>query len=268
MKNDFRSYMVFTVELALKAGKVIRGCADKIQSIEFKGQVDMVTDVDKKAQDIIIKSIHEKFPRHSITAEEQVNKQEVSDFRWIIDPLDGTTNFVHGYPFYCVSIALEHRGEIISAAVYNPCAGEIFTAFKGGGAFCNQKPVSVSRKTFLKESLIATGFSYAMRESGHYLCSYLDIFQNILKGSQGVRRDGSAALDLCFVACGRLDAFFEEGLKEWDVAAGRLILKEAGGRITDFCGKELAGSYAMLVASNGLVHSEIQKITEKFNNKI
>ncbi|MBN1521603.1 MAG: inositol monophosphatase [Candidatus Aureabacteria bacterium] len=264
MEIDKRSLMEFAANLAVQSGEIIRQSENKIQSIEHKSEVDLVTDIDRKVQDFICGSIHKEYPAHNITSEEQFERREESPFRWIIDPIDGTTNFVHGYPMYGVSIALEYRDDIVLGAVCNPCRDELFSAVKGGGAFLNAQRICVSKTEALEQSLIATGFSYAMRETRKSLSPYLGIFKNMVEKAQGIRRDGSAALDLCSVACGRFDGFFEEGLKEWDVAAGQLIVHEAGGRVTDFSGELLYRGQTTLLASNSRIHKELQEITLHF----
>ena len=249
MKDNKDYILSFAKENAVNAGKFIRKSINSIQNIEFKGDVDMVTDVDKKAQELIIGSINKAFPDHDITAEENRDDVTSSYYRWIIDPIDGTTNFVHGYPRYCVSIALEYKGKIIMGVVYDPCLEELFSAFLGEGAYLNRTVINVSRKKRLDASLIGTGFSYSMREKGDSLRSYMSVFRKVLEKTQGIRRDGSAALDLCYVACGRFEGFFEEGLKEWDIAAGVLIVQEANGKITDFFGKTLMREARTMVVS-------------------
>jgi myo-inositol-1(or 4)-monophosphatase len=249
---------------ALRAGKIILKGAGRIRKVEYKSEIDLVTDIDKKSQKAIVETILKSFPGHGITAEEKVSFAGKEPFRWIIDPLDGTTNFVHGYPCYCVSIGLEHAGETVAGAVYVPRLDEMFTAVRGRGAFLNGRRIRVSRVRSLRRALLATGFSYSMREEKKVLPSCLSIFRELLENSQEIRRDGAAAFDLCCVACGRFDAFFEEGLKEWDFSAGSLIVKEAGGRVTDFFGGRLTPRSKTIVAGNPAVHSIVTHVTDRF----
>ncbi|MCK5708164.1 MAG: inositol monophosphatase [Candidatus Aureabacteria bacterium] len=265
MEVKGKDFIAFIKEIAMEAGEYIYQSINMILDIDFKGANDMVTDVDRRSQKLITERIIASFPDHNITSEEQLNRDKNSMFRWIIDPLDGTTNFVHGYPCFCISIALEYKGKTIAGAVYNPCSREMFFAADGYGAYLNDRSINVSKAKNLETSLLATGFSYAMREGGYLLEEYLKVFCCMLNSCQGIRRNGAAALDLCFVACGRLDGFFEEGLKEWDVAAGNLIIYEAGGIVTDFNGEKICRDSKTFVASNMLIHKELQNITSCFN---
>jgi myo-inositol-1(or 4)-monophosphatase len=258
------SFLEFACATAVRAGRLVHQRAGRARSITFKGEVDMVTDADRDAQALIEESILRRFPDHGIMSEEQLDRGREAAYRWVIDPIDGTTNFVHGYPVYCVSVALEHRGRAIVGAVYNPCRDELFSAVKGGGARLNGEPVRVSRAGTLSRSLIATGFSYSMRQKKRCLSACVSVFRGLLETAQGIRRDGAAALDLCSVACGRVDGFYEEGLKPWDVAAGKLIVEEAGGKVTDYFGRAVRGEYPTLIASNGRIHGQMKKITSKF----
>ena len=206
-------------------------------TVTEKRHNDFVTDVDQAAEAAIIEVLHKAYPHHAFLGEEtgaSANLHDENEYVWIIDPLDGTTNFIHGFPQYCVSIALQHRGQITQAVVYDPTRNELFTASKGAGAFLNEKRIRVTKRDKLSESLIGTGFA---GRGGDDIETYLKMFRIMTEKSAGLRRPGAAALDLAYVACGRLDAFFERGLKPWDIAAGALLVTEAGGLMGDFRGE-------------------------------
>lgn len=252
-------YLTLAAEAALKAGRHLKHKFKHPKLIKYKGEIDLVTDSDIEAQEIIIKCIRKVFPSHNILAEENFNTcaENAGGYRWIIDPIDGTTNFAHGYPFFAVSIALEHDGNIIAGAAYNPMMDELFTAQLGKGAYLNGKKIHVSPVKQLSKSLLVTGFPYDIKNNSEKLFKYNDIF--LLK-TQGVRRDGSAVLNLCYTACGRFDGFWEFRLKPWDTASGYLILKEAGGRITDFSGKKYNVYKKEILATNSLIHNQMLSI--------
>src|SRR3989304_2481447 len=234
MTNKFKKTAIDT---AKKAGLLLKKNIDKVHRIEFKGVIDIVTEMDKKAEDLIIETLKSSFPEHGILTEESLEQKSSSEYRWIIDPLDGTTNYSHGFPVFCVSIALEKNGEIILGVVYNPMLNELFTAEKGKGAYLNNKKIKVSDIKELTKSLLATGFPYDIRTSRDNNIAH---FANFAVRAQAIRRAGSAALDMCYVACGRIDGFWEMKLKPWDTAAAWLIIKEAGGMGTGFNGKEFS----------------------------
>lgn len=227
--------------------------------IDFKSLTNMVTQVDRESEQILISHIHDQFPDHRILAEE--TDDEIagnSPYRWIIDPLDGTTNFVHGVPIFAISIAVEYHGEIIIGVVFDPTRNELFSAIKNGGAFLNKKQIKVSNTPTLSKSLTATGFPY-MTDKVFDL--NMEIFRTVYKKCQGVRRAGAAALDLCYVAAGRFDGFWEFGLNPWDVSAGALIVQEAGGIISDFKRiKFRSDNVSQIIATNGKIHEELLKI--------
>ncbi len=226
------------VKAARRAASVINRASfelDRLQVIQ-KSHNDFVTEVDRAAEHAIIDVLRAAYPDHAILAEESGPSENLHDENenvWIIDPLDGTTNFIHGFPQYCVSIALQQRGQITQAVVYDPNRNDLFTASKGGGAYLNEKRIRVVRRDKLAEALIGTGFPY--RDMGG-LDEYVSMFRVMTQACSGLRRPGSAALDLAYVACGRLDGFFEKGLKPWDIAAGSLLIAEAGGIVGDFKG--------------------------------
>ena len=224
---------------ALNAGKIISRASRDISqlTVSTKQQSDYVTEVDRAAEDEIIATIRDTYPGHSILAEEsgaQAGTAGDSEYQWIIDPLDGTTNFIHGFPQYAISIGVAHKGVMTHAVVFDPTRNELFTASKGDGAFLNDKRIRVSKRSKLDESLIGTGFPYRVFD---HVDAYLAIFREIAKKTAGMRRPGAASLDLAYVACGRLDGFWELGLSPWDMAAGTLLITEAGGLVGDFSGE-------------------------------
>jgi len=222
--------------------------------IDKKGPIDLVTQADTESEKIIIGTIKNAFPDHTVLAEESgLNKGE-SDHKWIVDPLDGTTNFAHRLSLFAISIAFVLSGDTVVAIVLSPITGELFTAVKGKGAELNGSPINVSTAQTVSESLLVTGFPYDLMDSFNPLMTR---FSNCLKASQGVRRLGSAAIDLCFVACGRFDGFWEQNLKPWDTAAGELIAREAGATVTDFSNKPFDIYKNEILATNGNVHKEM-----------
>jgi myo-inositol-1(or 4)-monophosphatase len=213
--------------------------------------------MDRAAQDLIEREILDKYPGHSILAEEELDIQGSTGFLWIVDPLDGTTNYAHRFPVFSVSIAVSYRNETLCGVVYNPVSDEMFTAVSGGGASLNAMLLNVSETRQLNDSLLGTGFPYNIRETAQ---TNLAHFERFVTRVQDIRRCGSAALDLCFVACGRLDGFWELGLKPWDAAAGALIVREAGGMVTDFSGNELGMDASRVLASNGIIHEQMMEV--------
>jgi len=249
-----KRYLQAAKEAAQKAGRILKENIDKSSKIFFKGTVDLVTNFDNQSQKEIFKHLSSCFPGHDFLAEEGLSKQEGSGFRWIIDPLDGTTNYAHNFPIFCVSIALERKGEVVLGVVYDPMRKEMFSAIKGEGAFLNGKKIKVSSVDDLDKSLIATGFPYDIRVSE---ANNIVHFNNFLIRVQGIRRCGSAAMDLCYVACGRFDGFWELKLQPWDMAAGALIAQEGGGLISDFKNREFSIFDSEILATNGLIHQQM-----------
>ncbi len=246
---------------ALEAGNLQRHRLGRISKIDYKSAFNIVTDVDKACEETILEILKAEFPDDGILAEEGgTNPNSTSNRRWLIDPLDGTTNYTHAYPFFCVSIGLEENGQMILGVVFNPVSDELFWAELGHGAFLNDEPLRVSTVDSLEESLLATGFS---PDSDVIVHNNMKEFNSLTDLSHGVRRDGSAALDLCYVAAGRLDAFWEWKLKPWDIGAGSLIVTEAGGKVTDLKDGQLDMSTGHILASNGHVHSEIVDVLQK-----
>ncbi len=245
------------MKAARAAGKLILERLGDVGKIEYKGVFNLVTDVDKAAEEIIIGILRKEFPDDAILAEESgASDGTGSGRRWLIDPIDGTTNFAHSYPFFCVSIAFEENGQLILGVVFNPVANEMFWAQKGAGAWLNDKPIKVSKVSRVEESLLSTGFHSSSRASEH---SNRESFIKMTDSTHGVRRDGSAALDMCFVACGRTEGFWERQIALWDIGAGAIIVKEAGGRVTDLNGSDfdLKNVRVNILASNNLVHKQI-----------
>ena len=258
-------YLETAIDLCRAAGEILNYYADREKLVEFKGQANLVTIADKKSEELIIGGIFSRYPSHSILAEESGTTQPGAAVKWIIDPLDGTTNFAHGYPFYCVSVAVEEKGQVVCGAVYDPIREEMFTAARGAGAYCNGERLKVSNVDRLSQALLITGFPYNFRER---LDTVISQFRKFLVASQAVRRGGSAALDLCYVASGRLDGFWELYLQPWDTAAGRLILEEAGGRVTDFKGGPFSIYMKEILASNAFIHEEMRMILGEQGNSV
>ena len=256
-------YREFTVAIAREAGTVLKKMLNKKHTIAYKGEINIVTEADRISEDLLIGRIHERFPHHDILAEESEGTNSGSDFRWIIDPLDGTTNYAHGYPVFCVSIALEKEGEICLGVIYNPMLNEMFVVEKGKGAFLNGRRLSVSGTVELSKSLLATGFPYDIRESENNNISY---FNAMAVSAQAIRRAGSAALDLAYVAAGRFDGFWELKLMPWDMAAGWLLVVEAGGVVTDLFERDFCLPSPHILASNGKIHREMMEVLKKAGN--
>jgi len=264
MKKDDR-YLQVAIAAAKEAGRVQMLHLGHSHRVEYKGDIDLVTVVDKLSEKAIVERITAAFPDHDLLAEETLFEKKGSPWKWIIDPLDGTTNYFRGYPCFCVSIGLEVDGEVKLGVVYNPVLDELFHAERGGGAFLNGKPISVSRVNDLNRSFLCTGFPYDVRE---YADFYLRYFREFIIRSFAIRRPGSAAIDLSYLAAGRFDGFWELKLHPWDVAAGGLIITEAGGKVTDFKGG-LFGIYSgEMLASNGLIHEEMLEVIREVNSKI
>ena len=249
----------FALETVRQAGHLLLEKFDRGIAVTKKGDINLVTAADLASEELIIERIKSYYPKHSILAEEAGEAVVIggeNTWKWIIDPLDGTTNYAHGYPCFCVTIALEHEGEIVIGVTYDPTRNEIFAAEKNEGASLNNKPIRVSAETNLGDSLIVTGFPYDFKQKENFE-RYLTDF--LLK-SRGVRRDGSAAIDMAYVACGRFDGFWEEGLNPWDVAAGKLMIEEAGGQVTYYDGSPFSIYAPPICASNGRIHSEMLAI--------
>jgi myo-inositol-1(or 4)-monophosphatase len=247
----------FAIRVAKDAGRLLRDRVGTRIDIDHKGSINIVTDVDLASERLIREAISTYYPKHEILAEEGGLSESGSEYRWIVDPLDGTTNYAHGYPMFCVSIALECRGEVVLGVVYDPMRDELFAAEQGGGAALNNRPIHVSKTADLMQGLLSTGFPYDIKTSK---LTNLDHWANFAMNAQALRRDGAAALDLCYVACGRFDGFWELNLSPWDTAAGALIVSEAGGRVSNFIGGPFSNYEPQIVASNGLIHERMIEV--------
>jgi len=235
-------------------GAILMDYYGKVKSIEHKGDINLVTEADHESEQSIVSAIKAAYPHHRILAEESGDSGDISPYTWIIDPLDGTTNYAHGYPCFCVSIAVEYGGEITYGVIYDPVREERFTAEKGKGAYLNGNAIAVSSTGEINNSLLCTGFPYDVRED---METNIRLFRSFLMKAQAVRRDGSAALDLCYTAAGRFDGFWEQKLHPWDVAAGSLILSEAGGKLSRYQGEPFSIYIPEIIASNGLLHQQM-----------
>ena len=250
----------FAVDLARKSGALLKEKFSQTHKIQYKGDIDIVTEADKLSEDLLIETIKRNFPDHGILSEESPAITGAGKLRWIIDPLDGTTNYSHGYPVFCVSVALENEGTIVLGVIYDPMREDMFVAIRGEGAYLNDKKLKVSSVNNLSRSLLATGFPYDIRESKE---NNLDYFNAMAINVQAIRRAGAAALDLANLAAGRFDGFWELKLKPWDTAAGCLLVTEAGGVISDIAGGKWHLQSPSLLASNALIHEQMIKILLK-----
>jgi len=247
-------YLETAVEIAKEAGSLLAGYYERHVPYQIKGEFDLVTEADRASEKLVVERLRSHFPTHAIVAEEGTGHESASEYRWFVDPLDGTTNFAHGFPMFCVSIGLERAGVAIAGVVYDPIHQELFTAERGSGAFLNSHRIHVSATQSLGESLASTGFPSRKR---HHNIN-IHFYYQLAMASHGVRRTGSAALDLSYVAAGRLDFFWEFGLKSWDMSAGTLLVSEAGGRVTDMTGASLNVTTSdHLLAGNGVFHDDI-----------
>ena len=248
---------------AHEGGAVLMRYFGKVTSVTHKGEIDLVTEADKEAELTIVNIIQAAYPGHRILAEETGESGAASTCKWIIDPLDGTTNYAHGYPCFCISIAVEMEGEMCYGVIYDPLRKELFTAEKGKGAHLNGNPLKVSSTQSLNNSLLCTGFPYDIRQE---MESNLRHFRGFLMKAQAVRRDGTAALDLCYTAAGRFDGFWEQKLRPWDVAAGYLIVTEAGGTVSDINGREDMLNTGGIIVGNEMIHGQLSKILKAARN--
>ncbi len=248
----------FAKETAVQAGNILLEKFGRRIHISKKGEIDLVTEADLASEKFIIERIKTRYPLHAILAEESGDAVLIGDgdWKWIIDPLDGTTNYAHGYPCFCVTIAVEYDGEIVIAVTYDPTRDELFAAERGGGASLNNKTISVSETDKLGDALLVTGFPYDISKRDNFA----EHFTDMLLKSRAVRRDGSAAIDLAYVACGRFDGFWEDGLNPWDMAAGVLLVEEAGGRVSYYDGSKFSIYRPPLCASNGSIHEDMLEI--------
>jgi len=248
----------FAIETAREAGQILLEKFGRKINIYKKGDINLVTEADLASEKLIIEKIRSYYPKHAILAEEsgEAAMEGTSAWKWIIDPLDGTTNYAHGYPCFCVTIALEHDGEIVLGVTFDPTRDELFAAEKGSGATLNGRQIRVSETENLNDALLVTGFPYDTRERENFARHFTEFIYK----SRGIRRDGSAAIDMAYVACGRFDGFWEEGLNAWDVAAGVLLVEEAGGRVSYYDDSKFSIYQPPICASNGLIHAEMLEV--------
>ena len=247
----------FEMETAREAGQILLEKFGRKINISLKGDINLVTEADLASEKMIVEKIRSHYPKHSILAEESgAATIDDSVWKWIIDPLDGTTNYAHGYPCFCVTLALEHAGEIVVGATFDPTREEMFSAEKGNGATLNGRRIRVSETEKLCDALLVTGFPYNAREREDFARH----FTGFTRKARGIRRDGSAAIDMAYVACGRFDGFWEEGLNPWDVAAGVLLIEESGGRVSYYDDSKFSVYKPPICASNTLIHAEMLEV--------
>ena len=247
----------FAVSIAQEAGAILRDGWGRVHHPERKGRIDLVTEYDRRSEALLLARVRARFPDHAILAEESGASGATAGFRWLIDPLDGTTNFAHNYPFFCVSIGVECSGELVAGVVHDPVRGETFAAAAGLGATLDGRPIHVSDIARLEDALLVSGFHYSIRERPE---PTFTLFREFLMRAQGVRRDGSAALNLCYLACGRFDGFWEARLSPWDMAAGVLLVREAGGLVTNFSGKAFRLEGHQILAANPGLHAAMRDV--------
>jgi len=254
------TFLETAIEAAHLGGKILMESLSDLESkqVQRKQEFDFVTQVDHRSEEAIVKLIQERHPDHSILAEESGGSKEEQDYLWIIDPLDGTKNYIHGFPIFAISIALQFKTELRVGVVFDPVRNELFYAEKDKGAFLNNDTIKVSQTTDFSECLLATGFPFRAK---HLTEPYLDTFKELFYQVSDFRRAGAAAIDLAYVACGRLDGFWELMLNSWDIAAGALLIGEAGGKVTDLWGGSTHLKKGNIVASNGLIHEQITEAT-------
>ncbi|NQV42831.1 MAG: inositol monophosphatase [Candidatus Marinimicrobia bacterium] len=265
--HDFHDQLIRDAgSIARSAGELILTLSSRERQISYKSARDMVTEVDQASENYIVSEIHRLYPEHMILAEEGGGSSSIdSPYKWIIDPLDGTTNFVHGFPVFAVSIGIEFENKLYAAAVYDPNQDELFTAGKQRGAFLNGEPISVSSTQELGKSLLATGFSYF---NDDYFKLNMELWASIYGKTQGLRRAGAAAIDLAWLACGRLDGLWEFSLKPWDIAAGALLVTEAGGLVSGPQGETLDLTTGHIIAANPSIHPHMIKEISLFKHRL
>jgi len=249
-------FLETAVRIAREAGALLLPYYHRGVRVEYKGEVDIVTEADRASEKLIVTRLGERFPDHAVVAEEGGGHSGSSGYRWFVDPLDGTTNFAHSFPMFCISMGLEKDGQMLTGVIYDPLRDELFSAEKGQGTHLNGEPIHVSRVRNLEEALVGTGFPSQKRHKN----INVHFYHQISMRSHGVRRAGSAALDLAYVADGRLDCFWEFSLHPWDVAAGKLIVQEAGGRVTDMKGEPHRMDSPHIAATNGLLHTQLLEV--------
>ena len=261
--NEVKNILEFAMNVALRSGRILLEHYNQSMEVRSKSsEIDLVTEADLASERFIVQTIRKKFPKHGILSEEEVEDNEAREFSWIIDPLDGTVNYTHGFPIFCVSLALQYQGDPLLGVTHDPTRDETFTVVKHLGAFLDGERLNVSQAKTLVQSLVATGFPYkrATIEDNN-----LPEFNRVLPKVQGIRRGGSAALDLAYVAAGRLDGYWEAHLSPWDWAAGVLMIQEAGGRVTDRTGQPWTLESKKMVATNGFIHEELLQVVSGYD---
>lgn len=263
--SDIRQVLKTAASAALQAGKVLLERYEKPHQVKYKGTIDLVTEADLASEEVILDLLNRDLPGIKILSEESYSAYtgSTAEAMWIIDPLDGTTNFAHNFPWFSVSIAFHEMGGSRAGIIYNPMQDELFCTALDAGAWLNNKPVKVSKVDLLSKGLMATGFPYDIKKRPDTVVAML---KEVITRSQGIRRPGAATLDLAYLACGRLDGFWEVGLKPWDTAAGYLLVEEAGGKVTSFSGSPFSAFVPELLASNTLLHKELVAVLEEFSS--
>ena len=254
-------HVATALEAVVRAGDIQLAFLNTGFQISKKNTIDLVTDADLAVERMLRALIADRFPDHAVLGEEMGTADRAASHCWVFDPIDGTTNYAHGLPLFCSSLALEVDGRSEVAAVYDPSRRELFVAERGGGAFLNGRPIHVSNANSLLDSVVVTGFPYDVHER---VAEIVGLFGAFVGQARAVRRLGSAALDMCYVAAGRMDGFWEQDLKPWDIAAGSLIVQEAGGRVTDFSGRVFSSRRPQVLATNGHIHDEMMAVAGKF----
>jgi myo-inositol-1(or 4)-monophosphatase len=250
--------------IARRAGAILRDRVGQTHDIRFKGTIDMVTEADQASEALIVAELRSTFPTHGLLSEEGSGyESSESSLRWVVDPLDGTTNFAHGLPTFAVSIGLEDASTPVLGVIYDPMRDELFSAYKAGGATLNGHPIQVSTIDRLITSLLATGFSYNLESRTRQIPAWSDLLTRV----QGIRQTGSSALNLCYIASGRLDGYWERGIAPWDVTAGAVIVAEAGGTVSDYRGGLFRSDRREIVASNGLVHDQLLEVLRRYEDQ-
>ncbi len=250
------SYLETAMEIAREAGGLLANYFERRVGFELKGEYDLVTEADRASENLVVERLRSHFPSHSVVAEEGTGHHSSKEYCWYVDPLDGTTNFAHGFPVYNVTLALEQAGELVAGCIFDPTRQEMFAAERGAGAYLNNRRIRVSKVSKLEETLVATGFPSRRRHAN----LNIHFYYQLAMFTHGVRRAGSAALDLAYVASGRLDAFWEFNLNPWDVAAGILLIREAGGKVSDMEGQAVSLRGPHILADNGLVHDRVLEL--------
>lgn len=258
-RSELAQCRTVAIDAAQAAGRVLMQSLGRLKAgqVAMKGASDYVTAIDKRSEHVILGFVRRRFPTHTIVAEESGRSRTTSPFEWFIDPIDGTTNYIHQFPAFCISIGLAHEGKLAMGVVYDPWRQELFHGVQGGGAWLGRRRIHVATRRHLRECLMATGFPVRIK---HRLPTYLKSFRKVFANSSGIRRAGSAALDLAYTACGRVDGFWEMGLSPWDIAAGVFLVSEAGGQVTDFAGGNTYFQHGSVLVANPMIHAQMLRI--------